>query len=99
MRNMNELIKRLIENMKLFVFSQRTKETYLYRIEKMIEYIHDLWSRMLDYHPNVHYIVTGSGKSIMEDKWIKFLFPVKVLSAVHLAHRLFFKPGTSACLH
>ncbi|MHB1689037.1 MAG: tyrosine-type recombinase/integrase [Ignavibacteriaceae bacterium] len=35
---MNELIKRLSENMQLFGFSQRTQETYLYRVEKLIEY-------------------------------------------------------------
>ncbi|MGB6066647.1 MAG: site-specific integrase [Desulfomonilaceae bacterium] len=35
---MNELIKRLTENMQLFGFSQRTQETYLYRVEKLIEY-------------------------------------------------------------
>jgi hypothetical protein len=47
------------------------------------------WSRKLDYHPHVHYIVTGGGLSIKEDKWIdsgsKFLFPVRALSVVFKA--------------
>ena len=47
------------------------------------------WSRKLDYHPHVHYIVTGGGLSIKKDKWTasnnKFLFPVKALSTVFKA--------------
>ena len=35
---MNELIQRLSENMQLFGFSQRTQETYLYRVQKLVEY-------------------------------------------------------------
>lgn len=35
---MNEHIKRLTENMQLFGFSQRTQETYLYRVQKLVEY-------------------------------------------------------------
>ncbi|MGA9293824.1 MAG: site-specific integrase [Ignavibacteriaceae bacterium] len=35
---MNELIQRLIENMQLFGLSQRTQETYSYRVVKFIEY-------------------------------------------------------------
>jgi integrase/recombinase XerD len=35
---MYEHIKRMTENMQLFGFSQRTQETYSYRVEKLIEY-------------------------------------------------------------
>jgi hypothetical protein len=47
------------------------------------------WSRRLDYHPHVHYIVTGGGLDIQNNKWIKsnnkFLLPVKALSALFKA--------------
>lgn len=35
---MNQLILRMTENMQLFGLSQRTQETYSYRVEKLIEY-------------------------------------------------------------
>ncbi|MHB8842914.1 MAG: phage integrase N-terminal SAM-like domain-containing protein, partial [Candidatus Aquicultor sp.] len=35
---MYELIQRMTENMQLFGFSQRTQETYSYRVQKLIEY-------------------------------------------------------------
>lgn len=35
---MNELVERVTENMQLFGFSQRTQETYSYRVRKIIEY-------------------------------------------------------------
>ena len=35
---MYELLKSMTENMQLFGFSQRTQETYLYRVRKLIEY-------------------------------------------------------------
>lgn len=35
---MNELIQRMSENMQLFGFSQRTQETYSYRVQKLMEY-------------------------------------------------------------
>ena len=34
---MYELLKSMTENMQLFGFSQRTQETYLYRIRKLID--------------------------------------------------------------
>lgn len=35
---MNELIQRMSENMQLFGFSQRTQETYSYRVQKLMEH-------------------------------------------------------------
>jgi site-specific recombinase XerD len=35
---MYDLLKSMTENMQLFGFSQRTQETYLYRVKKLIEY-------------------------------------------------------------
>ena len=35
---MNELIQRMTENMQLFGLSQRTQETYSYRVKKLMEY-------------------------------------------------------------
>ena len=35
---MNEQIQRMTENMQLFGFSQRTQETYSYRVQKLTEY-------------------------------------------------------------
>ena len=47
------------------------------------------WSRKLDYHPHIHYIITGGGLNTQQNKWIKsndkFLFPVKALSVIFKA--------------
>ena len=44
------------------------------------------WSRDLRFHPHVHCIVTGGGLASTGDRWIsapqKYLFPVRVLSAL-----------------
>jgi len=46
------------------------------------------WTRKLELHPHLHCIVTGGGLSQEGDRWIsvkgedRFLFPVKVLSAL-----------------
>jgi hypothetical protein len=42
------------------------------------------WTRTLEYHPHVHYLVPGGGLSVDQRQWIssrpKFLLPVKALS-------------------
>jgi hypothetical protein len=42
------------------------------------------WTRTLEYHPHVHYLVPGGGLSLNQRQWIssrpKFLLPVKALS-------------------
>jgi hypothetical protein len=42
------------------------------------------WTRTLEYHPHVHYLVPGGGLSLDQRQWIsshpKFLLPVKALS-------------------
>jgi len=42
------------------------------------------WSRTLEYHPHVHYLIPGGGLSVDQRQWIssrpKFLLPVKALS-------------------
>src|SRR5438309_2080660 len=42
------------------------------------------WTRTLEYHPHVHYLVPGGGLSLDQRQWISsrpnFLLPVKVLS-------------------
>jgi hypothetical protein len=47
------------------------------------------WSRKLDYHPHIHYIITGGGLSTKDNEWFnsnpKFLFPVKALSVIFKA--------------
>ena len=44
------------------------------------------WTRELRFHPHVHCIVTGGGLAQQGDRWIssrqKYLFPVRVLSAL-----------------
>lgn len=45
---MNELIERMTENMQLFGFSQRTQETYSYRVQKLIEYFNKLPEEISD---------------------------------------------------
>ena len=42
------------------------------------------WTRTLEYHPHVHYLVPGGGLSLDQRQWVssrpKFLLPVKALS-------------------
>lgn len=42
------------------------------------------WTRALEYHPHVHYLVPGGGLSLDQRQWVKsrpqFLLPVKALS-------------------
>jgi len=42
------------------------------------------WTRTLEYHPHVHYLVPGGGLSLDQRQWIasrpRFLLPVKALS-------------------
>lgn len=47
------------------------------------------WSRTLAFHPHIHYIITGGGLDVQNNKWIKanskFLLPVKALSGIFKA--------------
>ena len=44
------------------------------------------WTRKMDFHPHIHCIISGGGLSLSGERWVpgptKFLFPVKVLSAL-----------------
>jgi len=44
------------------------------------------WTRELAFHPHLHCIVTGGGLDVAGDRWVsarrKYLFPVRVLSAL-----------------
>jgi hypothetical protein len=60
------------------------------------------WSRILYYHPHIHFIVPGGGYDKIRNEWnkssSKFLFPVKALSIVFRA-KLQNKIYHSACYH
>ncbi len=41
------ILTRMEEDLQLFGFSERTKETYLYRAKKIIEYFNPTWLQIL----------------------------------------------------